>query len=136
MSMSEAARLRLRVDRLEAEATILRRLAAVPAGGPERERVYRFIEGESTAFPVAVLCEVAGVSRSAFYVWRAKGVGCSDEVWEEALLANRIYDIWAASRGRYGSPRVTEALWRQGVQVSAKRVARLMRAQGLCAGRP
>jgi transposase InsO family protein len=123
-----------RVRRLEAEATILRRLAALPDGGPERERVYRFVEANTAEFPVAQLCEVAGVSRSAFYAWRAKGPGPSDALWEEALLADQVFDVWAASKGRYGSPRVTEALWKQGVRVSAKRVARLMAEMGI-AGR-
>jgi len=40
------------------------------------------------------------------------------------------------SHGRYGSPRVHAVLAGQGVQISRKRVARLMREQGLCARRP
>lgn len=131
---SERLELQAQVRRLEAEATILRRLAALPEGGPERERIYRFVEANAGEFPVGQLCEVARVSRSAFYAWRAKGPGPSEAVWDEALLANRIYDIWAANKGRYGSPRVTEALWKQGVRVSAKRVARLM-AELAIAGR-
>jgi transposase InsO family protein len=132
--MSSTAALEAKVARLEAEATILRRLAALPRGGPERERIYRFVEANAGEFPVAQLCEVAEVSRSAFYAWRSKGPGPCEQGWDEAILANRIYDIWVASRRRYGSPRVTAALWRQGVRVSAKRVARLMVELGI-AGR-
>ena len=36
-----------------------------------------------------------------------KGEGPTDGLLEEAYLANVIYDIWAKSRRRYGSPRVT-----------------------------
>jgi len=43
-------------------------------------------------------------------------------------LIDRIY--WK-SEGRYGSPRVHKALEMQGLAVSRKRVARLMRAAGL-----
>lgn len=131
MSSGDVARLESRVKRLEAEGTILRRLGAWAEGGPKRERVYRFVEAESAEFAVAVLCQVVGVSRSAYYGWRAKGPGPDDAVWDEAILANRVFDIWAASRGRYGSPRVTHALWRAGIGVSEKRVARLMRELGV-----
>ena len=41
-SVSETG-LRARVVRLEAEVTILRRLAELPGGGPERERIYGFV---------------------------------------------------------------------------------------------
>jgi len=134
VSGAEQARLEARVARLEAETTILRRLAELPKGGPQRERIYRFVEANAGEFPLAQLCEVAEVSRSAFYAWRAKGPGPEDACWEEASLANRVFDIWAASRGRYGSPRVTASLWRAGVAVSEKRVARLMAEMGI-AGR-
>ena len=100
MSGDGLARLRRRVAMLEAEAEIARRLASAPEGGPVRERVYRFIESESAEFAVATLCRVAGVSRSAYYAWRAKGDGPGDATWDEAVLADRVYDIWAASRGR------------------------------------
>ena len=74
---------------------------------------------------------MCGVSRSAYYSWRKGGQGPSRATLEEAWLANRIYDVWASSRGRYGAPRVTAALLRAGVEVNEKRVARLMAALGL-----
>jgi transposase InsO family protein len=135
VSRHEIVALRVRVARLEAEAIILERLAGLPKGGPERERVYRFIAEAAGQFPVAMLCRVAKVSTSAYYAWRARqGDGPAEAIWEEAILANRIFECWRASRGRYGSPRVTHALRRQGAQVSEKRVARLMAQVGI-AGR-
>jgi transposase InsO family protein len=127
----ELAWLRRRVRALEAEAEIARRLAAFEDRGPQRERVYRFIALEAASFAVAVLCRVCRVSRSAYYAWVAKGHGPDDAVVDEACLANRIYDIWRRSRRRYGAPRVTAALWRQGVEVNEKRVARLMAELGI-----
>lgn len=133
MSASSVA-LADRVERLEAEVTILRRLAELPDGGPDRERLYRFVDAESAEFPVTLLCRVTRVSRSAFYAWRVQA-GCVDAAtWDEAVLCDRIFELWSGSRGRYGSPRVTAGLWRQGVQVSEKRVARLMAELGI-AGR-
>ena len=80
---------------------------------------------------MATLCRVARVSRSAYYAWAAKGEGPDDALVEEAVLANRIYDIWRSSRRRYGAPRVTAALWRAGQQVNEKKVARLMGELGV-----
>ena len=127
----EVVALRHRVQALEDEAEIARRLAAFEDGGPARTRVYRFVERETGSFSVAVLCRVCKVSRSAYYAWKRTGEGPDDTTIAEARLANRIFDIWRASRGRYGSPRVTAQLWRAGVQVNEKRVARLMAEIGI-----
>jgi transposase InsO family protein len=127
----EVRGLRRRVGRLEAEAEIARRLAAFDERGPERERVYRFIEAEAGRFAVALLCRVCGVARSAYYSWRARGDGPDDATLDEAYLANRIYEVWRRSRRRYGAPRVTAALQRQGVAVNEKRVARVMAEIGI-----
>ena len=127
----ELVKLRRRVRTLADEAEIARRLAAFDERGRQRERVYRFIAIEAANFPVATLCRVARVSRSAYYAWAAKGEGPDDALVEEAVLANRIYDIWRSSRRRYGAPRVTAALWRAGQQVNEKKVARLMGELGV-----
>jgi len=53
----------------------------------------------------------------------------------DAFLSARIHTAFVAGRGVYGSPRIHAALRAQGIRCSRKRVARLMRAQSLCAGR-
>jgi transposase InsO family protein len=115
-----------RVGVLEAEAEIARRLAGFDQRGAERERLYRFIETEAANFTLTMLCRVCKVSRSAYYSWRAAGDGPSEATWEEALVVDAIFDIWARSRHAYGSPRVSAALVKQGWKVNEKRVARLM----------
>lgn len=120
-----------RVERLEGEAEIARRLAGFSSPGSERLRVYRFIESEAANFAVRTLCKVAGVSASAYYAWRARGEGPSEALIDEALLANRVFDIWRRSRCRYGAPRVTAALLKAGTKVTEKRVARLMVELGI-----
>jgi transposase InsO family protein len=127
-------RLRRRVADLEAEQKIARRLAAFEDGPAGRERVYRFIVSESANFSVARLCRVCGVARSAYYDWLGHQGGPSETLVAEAYLADRIFEIWRRSRGRYGAPRVTAALRKQGVEVNEKRVARLMGELGI-AGR-
>jgi transposase InsO family protein len=120
-----------RVVELEAEAEIARRLAGFSSPGPERDRVYRFIESEAANFAVRRLCKVTRVSSSAYYAWRSRGEGPSVGLIAEAYLANRIFEVWRRSRGRYGAPRVTAALLKAGVTVNEKRVARLMAELGV-----
>ena len=113
----EMAWLRRRVAELEAEAEIAARLASYDDGGPGAERKYRFISAEAASFTVTALCRVTKVSRSAYYAWAAKAGGVSLAMLEEARLANLVWDVFWANRRRYGSPRVTEQLWRQGIKV-------------------
>jgi putative transposase len=128
---TEVVFLRQRVRRLESEAEIARRLAALEDQGPQRSRIWRFIERQSEQFEITALCRVCAVSRSAYYDWLKRGEGPSGADLDEAYLANAIYDIWKLSRRRYGVPRVTAALAKQGTRVNDKRVARLMGQLGI-----
>jgi putative transposase len=92
---------------------------------------YGFIAENVAHFPVQVLCDVLGVSRSGYYAW-AKRPESARSLGDTAL-AGAIRNAHAASRGRYGSPRVHAELRAQGRQVGRKRVARLMRGMGLAA---
>ncbi len=95
-------------------------------------RVYRFIDSQRTEFDVKTLCRVCEVSRTSFYDWMAaQAAGPDEATLEEAWLVNRIYDIWAESKRRYGVPRVTAQLWREEVKINRKRVARLMCLVGI-----
>lgn len=49
------------------------------------------------------------------------------------ILLERIDQIHEESKGRYGSPRITEQLHDEGYRASRPRVARLMRYNGICA---
>lgn len=120
-----------RVARLEAEAEIARRLAGFVVPGPQRLRVYRFIESEADNFAIRTLCKVTKVSPSAYYAWRARGEGPSETLIEEAYLADRVFEVWRRSRRRYGAPRVTAALLKAGVKTNEKKVARLMAEMGI-----
>src|SRR5262249_28421584 len=50
---------------------------------------------------------------------------------EDAVLRDRIVAIHAAAQGTYGAPRIHAELAAEGIHLGRKRVARLMRAQGL-----
>ena len=70
-----------------------------------------------------------GVSRAGFYAWRARPE--SRHAQEDRQLVVLIREAHDRSRRTYGSPRVHAELAHQEVRVSRKRVARLMREQGL-----
>jgi putative transposase len=76
------------------------------------------------------MCEVLGVSRSGYHGWERRAP--SDRVLTDAWLIERIREIHEQARGVYGSRRVqAELRLGQGIQVSRKRVRRLMRQAGI-----
>jgi putative transposase len=92
---------------------------------------FRFVAAERATFPVRTLCRVVSVAASGFYAWLRRGPARREGA-DQALRA-RVGAIFAASRGTYGSPRVHAELRAQGIQVSRRRVARLMREGRLSA---
>lgn len=74
-----------------------------------------------------------GVSRAGFYA--AHGRPPAPRERADATLAVEIIAIHAASRQRYGSPRVHAELHARGHRPSRKRGARVMRQRGLAARR-
>jgi transposase InsO family protein len=92
-----------------------------------------FIQENVADFPVQILCEVLGVSRSGYYAWARRAE--SARIAADRALSAEIQAAHRASRGRYGSPRVHAELCARGRKVSRKRVARLMRGMGLAARR-
>ena len=90
----------------------------------------RFVEAEKAERRnVAKACELLEVSRSAFYEWHHHRP--STRALADDALGERIAAIYDASRGTYGWPRVHQALRREGVCASRKRVARIMRQKAL-----
>jgi len=87
------------------------------------------VKANQANYPVATMCRVLGVSTSGYYAWLKRQ--SSQRSREDAILTDRIRWIHLRSRGTYGSPRIHAELRDEGVHVSRKRVARLMRAAGL-----
>ncbi len=91
--------------------------------------IYRFIDAEKASYPVSALCRVLRVSRSGYYEWKDRPPSNRDR--ENATLTERIREIHQRSRETYGYPRVHAELRALGVRCNRKRVARLMRKDGL-----
>jgi hypothetical protein len=90
---------------------------------------FRFVEDHAATHEVKRLCHALGVSTSGYYAWRRRGPS-PRAIADEVLLA-QIRTIHRDSRRTYGAPRVHGQLARRGVAVGRKRVARLMRCDGL-----
>ena len=100
--------------------------------------LYRFVdEQKAEGFPIERICEVAGVSTSAYYDWKKHrdGIVTAGEL-RERLLVNEIRQIHKTSNGTYGSPRVTAELHDRGRVVNHKRVERLMRVYDIVGHTP
>ena len=80
-------------------------------------------------YRIGDLCAAFGVSRSGYHRWRT-AEPCA-RAGQDAQIALQLRELHAQSRGTYGRPRLTMALRQHGARHSAKRVARLMRLQGL-----
>jgi putative transposase len=74
---------------------------------------------------VILLCRRFGVTRSGFYAWRRRAP--SPRSLSDAVMTERVREVFQQARGLYGSPRVTRELALRGVPVGRRRVARLMR---------
>jgi putative transposase len=81
------------------------------------------------AFPVRLMCRVLEVAPSGYYAWRKRPT-CAHAIADERLLLH-VRGAHTASDGTYGAPRVCRELKSQGHHVGQKRVARLMRTDGL-----
>ena len=84
--------------------------------------------------PHAVACRALGVSPAWFYKWRHGDP--SPRHARRVQLTTKINQLFAAHRGRYGSPRITADLVEEGWSVSVNTVAAIMAEQGLRARPP
>lgn len=95
-------------------------------------RIFAFVHRQKAEFAVKILCRVCRVSTSGYYGWAARqAAGPSENERAEAELIESSRLVHAQSRGRYGEPRVTAQLARDGMAVNHKRVERLMARDGL-----
>jgi putative transposase len=94
---------------------------------------YAFIAKHRDEYAITTMCRVLEVSVSGYYAWCKRQP--SQHSREDARLAEQVKSAFQANRGVYGSPRVHAELQAQGISGGRKRVARLMRQQGLAAGK-
>lgn len=90
---------------------------------------FELIHAEKAHHSVQLLCRALAVSPSGYYAWARRKP--SKRSRDDEVLSTHLRAIHKASRGTYGSPRLTAELAREGFAVSRKRVVRLMKSNGL-----
>jgi transposase InsO family protein len=91
---------------------------------------YSFIQKHYQQFRLAALCRVLRVSPSGYCAWLRRPE--SPRAQQNRALVTQIKAVHAHSRQTYGRRRVHAQLQAEGRVCSRNRVARLMRAEGLC----
>jgi len=76
-------------------------------------------------YPITALCRVLDVSPSGFYAWCDRPPSTRKQT--DIVLGDRIEALHRQSRRTYGRPRLHADLKDEGIKISGKRVARLMR---------
>lgn len=94
---------------------------------------YALIARHLGEYPLRRMCRVFEVSPAGYYASRTRAPSAR-AIADERLLVN-VRVEHAVSDGTYGAPRIQRELAEQGHQVSTKRIARLMREDGLVARR-
>jgi len=90
----------------------------------------RFIAAEKAHHSLGVLCRCLRVTRSGFHAWQRRPE--SARATRDRQLTVLVRASFAASKGRYGSPRIhRDLLEDHQARISRKRVIRLMQADGL-----
>jgi transposase InsO family protein len=98
-------------------------------GGESMKAKLAFISGST--YSIRLLCAVLGVARSWFHDWQAGDQARTAENRVEVDLVGQIRGIFQHSGQRYGAPRVHAELRARGIRVARKRVARLMKENGM-----
>ena len=77
-----------------------------------------------------LLLQISGVPRSTYYYWVKH---FDDKANKDREILSLITEIFEKNHRKYGYPRITQELKNRGYTVNKKRVARLMKENGLSA---
>ena len=90
---------------------------------------FGFVAMHRGIWPVDVLCEALGVSRSGFYAWRTRPV--SQRAQTDARILVTVRASFVGSDRTYGARRILGDVHDAGHRCGRQRVARLMRLEAL-----
>jgi len=90
---------------------------------------FEFVAKHRGAWPVNLVCEALGVSRSGFYAWRSRPP--SRRSLDDQALGAQVRNSFIGSDRTYGARRVWHDVLALGHRCGLHRIERLMRAQAL-----
>jgi putative transposase len=82
-----------------------------------------------TEYSLAQLCAALDVTRGGYHAWAQAEASPRERT--DAILLPKIRAVHERHQGRYGAPRIRDALAKQGAHHGGKRIARLMKQAGL-----
>jgi len=80
-------------------------------------------------YPLLMMCKILGVSRSGFYKWLDRPK--SNREQRRQRMEEKVVDVYATYKARYGAPRIAKELKALGEQCSTNTVADILHHQGL-----
>ena len=89
----------------------------------------KFIDELKDMYDIRTLCKAVKLHHSVYYYHKQNKENSYKKANEE--LDKKIIEEFEKSKKRYGSPKITKMLNKQGIKVSQKRVARRMKVLGL-----
>ncbi|WP_289143108.1 IS3 family transposase, partial [uncultured Brevibacillus sp.] len=81
-------------------------------------------------YPIVMLCQIADVSRSGYYKWKATVGSREARIDQDTDLKEHILAIHRL-RPYFGYNRMRTALYKEGLHLNHKKVRRLMRELGI-----
>lgn len=99
------------------------------AGIHQRHLMIEALRADHECYTMKEICMTLEVSRSGFYDHRQKPRRARRV--QDQVLARELRDAFLQSRQTYGTPRLRHELRDRGYQCGRRRIARLMRQQGL-----
>lgn len=92
---------------------------------------FAFIVAHASEHAIRFMCRVLGIARSWYHAWQHAAPRRAERAAGRDRLVAEIREIFAESKGRYGSPRIHAELQERGHGVSKRTVAGLMRENGI-----
>jgi putative transposase len=90
---------------------------------------FGFVAKHRGAWPVLLMCEALGVSRSGFYAWMERPR--SQRSLDDEVLGGQVHHSFVGSDRTYGARRVWHDVLAVGYRCGLHRIERLMRLQAL-----
>lgn len=93
---------------------------------------YTFIDAQKASFPIRLLCRVCVVPESSYFDWDRTGRDrAAARAADTKELVEDIRRIHTGSDATFGSPRVHDALRKEGRTITLRRVADVMNEAGI-----
>ena len=95
-----------------------------------QSNLIHFIKENQKKHKITNMCNILSVPKSSYYNLITRKP--SKRATENVFLKNRINQIYWLFKGIYGAPKIHRELKKESVDISLKRVQKLMKSMGLC----